>query len=548
MADSDSSDPVGSYLRNCTILEEVENLDPTDEEVRMYAWDIGIDPDKEADLLHIAREGLSAPVPKGWIVLQNRKGSVFYQQKCSGICIWEHPLDAQFRLRVVEAKSKKSSGQNVKPGESLAIGNEQTPVKTETIYQALPEPRASLNVSGSEFKVPSVPQRTVNVPNTDLSSPGVDSPSTSASVHNLSGLNLPHVNISPTGGSKQRKVLSEINANDIASAIKTSSRRHHGAGEDAGPTGSVNVVSSLANRFTSAVRISALSQHRSQRQRRYSNNNSTRRLFDDPDGDVTSCLFSPPESPQSRPRHRRGDKVRPSTNETPLRSEPSASPAERMVSELDGNLRVQYLLEEQKRLHEKIAFLKVTYKAYKLRLANVNTNIKMIQSAAATTAATPVPTFHTHPPVIGAGISGSRTSPANHSTATANSAPLRPTSSRRFTAVRGSQQNEKHNHPGNQKQRARSIQNAAASRTSRSNVLTSLNIMTIQSTATTSADATAAVPYTSYIHLLPVADGDTIGGPASLTHRSTATVLTPSPQFSYTTRLPTTVQFFNDQG
>ncbi|EUB59444.1 Centrosomal protein [Echinococcus granulosus] len=112
MADSDSSDPVGSYLRNCTILEEVENLDPTDEEVRMYAWDIGIDPDKEADLLHIAREGLSAPVPKGWIVLQNRKGSVFYQQKCSGICIWEHPLDAQFRLRVVEAKSKKSSGQN----------------------------------------------------------------------------------------------------------------------------------------------------------------------------------------------------------------------------------------------------------------------------------------------------------------------------------------------------------------------------------------------------------------------------------------------------
>lgn len=70
MVDPRPPDPGETYVRNCTILEEVENHEPTDEEVRMYARAIGIDPDKEADLLYIAREGISAPVPKDWIVLQ----------------------------------------------------------------------------------------------------------------------------------------------------------------------------------------------------------------------------------------------------------------------------------------------------------------------------------------------------------------------------------------------------------------------------------------------------------------------------------------------
>lgn len=244
------------------------------------------------------------------------------------------------------------------PGESLPTGNESTPVKTETIYQALPVPRTRPNANSSEFKVPSVPQRTVNVPNADLPSSEVDSPSTSASVHSLSGLNMPHVNLSPTSGSKQRKVLSEINVNNITSATKANSRRHHGTDENADPTASVDALVNLADRFASAVRLSASSQDRSRRQR-CSNNDATRRLFYVPDGDVNSCLFSPPESPQSRPRHHLGGKVRPCTAEAPMRPELLASPAERMAVELDGNLSVQYLLEEQKRLHEKIAFLKV---------------------------------------------------------------------------------------------------------------------------------------------------------------------------------------------
>ncbi|VDM17438.1 unnamed protein product [Hydatigera taeniaeformis] len=470
MADNGAHDPGRGYVGNCTVLEEVENHVPTDEEVRMYAKAIGIDPDKEADLLYIAREGISAPVPSDWIVLQDRKGGIFYQHKPSGVCIWEHPLDAQFRLRVVEAKSKKLNCQKVKSGESAPALNESTPVKTETVYQALPTPRTCLNAKVGEFKVPSLPQKTANGLNTNLHSTEVDSPSTSVSERSFSAFNLPHVNLSPTCTSRQRKAFSEINANNGTSFTKASSQRSHDTDENAYPAASTDALVNLADRFTSAVRISVPSRNQSERHRRYSNTNSVRRLFYVPDGDVTSCLYSPPESPKPRPRHHCGDKVRPRTTETPVKPEMLASPAGKMMVELDGNLSVQYLLEEQKRLHEKIAFLKVTYKAYKLRLANVNASIKMIQSTAAAAAVASSPTFQSHSAVIDASGSGFRASPSNHSNSIANSAPLRPESTRRLTAESSRQNREMRQHHGSRRQRARSIQNGAAGTNSRSNV------------------------------------------------------------------------------
>jgi len=35
-------------------------------EIHEYARVIGIDPDKEKDLLYIAREGINAPLPENW--------------------------------------------------------------------------------------------------------------------------------------------------------------------------------------------------------------------------------------------------------------------------------------------------------------------------------------------------------------------------------------------------------------------------------------------------------------------------------------------------
>lgn len=95
----------------------------------------------------------------------------------------------------------------------------------------------------------------------------------------------------------------------------------------------------------------------------------------------------------------------------------------------------------------------------------------MIQSTAAAAAAVASPpTFHTHPSVVDVGGSGFRASPANHSNATASSAPLRPASSRRLTAVNGGQRRERQRHRGNRTHRAHSIQNGNASGTSRSNL------------------------------------------------------------------------------
>ena len=94
---------------HCVVLSEDEVADPCEEEIESYARSIGIDPETEPQLMCIAREGVRADVPRGWQILQDREGRLLYQQKCTGVCIWEHPLDAQFRLRVVEAREKAAN-------------------------------------------------------------------------------------------------------------------------------------------------------------------------------------------------------------------------------------------------------------------------------------------------------------------------------------------------------------------------------------------------------------------------------------------------------
>lgn len=55
---------------NCVVLEESYNHVPTYEELELYARSIGIDLNEEPELMYIAKEGVNAPVPEGWRVLQ----------------------------------------------------------------------------------------------------------------------------------------------------------------------------------------------------------------------------------------------------------------------------------------------------------------------------------------------------------------------------------------------------------------------------------------------------------------------------------------------
>jgi centrosomal protein CEP164 len=46
--------------------DEVEQEEPTEEEIINYAKWLGLDPDADQDLLWIANEGIRAPLPSAW--------------------------------------------------------------------------------------------------------------------------------------------------------------------------------------------------------------------------------------------------------------------------------------------------------------------------------------------------------------------------------------------------------------------------------------------------------------------------------------------------
>lgn len=95
-----------------TVLEEDydENYVPTEEEIREYATVIGIDPDREPDLMYIAREGINAPLPPDWKPCQDTSNDIYYFNFTTGESIWDHPCDDYYRKMVSEERKKLESG------------------------------------------------------------------------------------------------------------------------------------------------------------------------------------------------------------------------------------------------------------------------------------------------------------------------------------------------------------------------------------------------------------------------------------------------------
>ncbi|XP_015182409.1 PREDICTED: myb-like protein X isoform X2 [Polistes dominula] len=83
-----------------------ETSHPSNEEVLDYAKRLGIDPDAEAHLLPLAREGLMAALPKGWIPCYHEaSGAWYYYQASTSTTTWEHPLDSVYRELVDQVRS-----------------------------------------------------------------------------------------------------------------------------------------------------------------------------------------------------------------------------------------------------------------------------------------------------------------------------------------------------------------------------------------------------------------------------------------------------------
>ncbi|XP_052873391.1 centrosomal protein of 164 kDa [Anopheles cruzii] len=91
--------------------EEVfySTYEPTPEEITEYAMKIGIDPDKEANLVYLARQGLLHPLPEHWKPCYSKQvKAYYYYDRISKKSQWEHPIDVLYRAKVADARKATS--------------------------------------------------------------------------------------------------------------------------------------------------------------------------------------------------------------------------------------------------------------------------------------------------------------------------------------------------------------------------------------------------------------------------------------------------------
>ncbi|NXH78481.1 CE164 protein, partial [Hydrobates tethys] len=90
------------------ILEEDydETYIPSEQEIQDFAREIGIDPEKEPELIWLAREGIVAPLPPEWKPCQDITGDIYYFNFANGQSTWDHPCDDHYRELVVQEREK----------------------------------------------------------------------------------------------------------------------------------------------------------------------------------------------------------------------------------------------------------------------------------------------------------------------------------------------------------------------------------------------------------------------------------------------------------
>ncbi|XP_066462120.1 centrosomal protein of 164 kDa isoform X5 [Eleutherodactylus coqui] len=90
------------------ILEEDhdESYIPQEHEIQEYARMIGVDPDAEAELMWLAREGIVAPLPPDWKPCQDVTGDIYYFNFATGQSTWDHPIDEHYRELVTQERAK----------------------------------------------------------------------------------------------------------------------------------------------------------------------------------------------------------------------------------------------------------------------------------------------------------------------------------------------------------------------------------------------------------------------------------------------------------
>ncbi|NXD86608.1 CE164 protein, partial [Halcyon senegalensis] len=71
-----------------------------------YAQEIGIDPEKEPELIWLAKEGIVAPLPTNWRPCQDITGDIYYFNFATGQSSWDHPCDDHYKQLVIQEREK----------------------------------------------------------------------------------------------------------------------------------------------------------------------------------------------------------------------------------------------------------------------------------------------------------------------------------------------------------------------------------------------------------------------------------------------------------
>ncbi|KAJ7990221.1 hypothetical protein DPEC_G00298060 [Dallia pectoralis] len=173
------------------ILEEDydENYIPSEQEIHEYAREIGINPDREPELLWLAREGIVAPLPPEWKPCQDVTGDVYYFNFSSGQSTWDHPCDEQYRS-LVNQERERTGTQPLGPPVTAAKKEkkkkkdkkEQRNEKKKGKHQELQKPSVSLSSALGPLQVPLGPLGSLGPLR------GLDGPAIRGSLGNTGGL------------------------------------------------------------------------------------------------------------------------------------------------------------------------------------------------------------------------------------------------------------------------------------------------------------------------------------------------------------------------
>ncbi|NXX20748.1 CE164 protein, partial [Podargus strigoides] len=71
-----------------------------------FARSIGMDPEKEPELMWLAEEGIMAPLTPNWSPCLIKTGRVYYFNFATGASMWDHPCDDHYRELVIQERHK----------------------------------------------------------------------------------------------------------------------------------------------------------------------------------------------------------------------------------------------------------------------------------------------------------------------------------------------------------------------------------------------------------------------------------------------------------